>query len=1158
MRKILIAGWLIGCTAACVNLDKPEKVAECAAAGQCVNSTVTDGGSIVVDGGKDGSLDKPDVRLGADGDGPAALGTETRQPTLDGSQVTDDTPPVGLKLDGGNLFDVPVSDTPEQPIVDGSPLDTPVISLDGAVDKPGEIDGSIGTCSVAGQPAPAGTVCRKSTDLCDLPESCDGVSLDCPPDKLTTAGAPCRPAAGKCDVAETCDGTTAACPADGFVQAGTVCREAADLCDVAESCTGTSADCPIDSLQPANTTCRPSTDGNKCDPAETCTGSSPTCPPDALYAPPAQPTGVGATGGTLSATILWTEAANATGYFVKQSLTGNPGSYTKLGTSSPTVPLGTTTTYADTGLTGGTTYYYVVSSINMISTCESIDSTPAASATPSGTCTAPAQPTSVTATPGNGQIVLSWSGTAASYSIFRRTASETSYSPLQTDVTTTTYTDASAQYGNTYYYVVTAFNGTCSSIPSAEISASPACAPAADPPGNLKATPSSTGSVIVLTWTGTASIDAGASGYYQVLRNTDGSTSYPWNKTTSTTTYTDTNLTNGTTYYYVVTYYNGTCTSVSSTQVSAIPACIPPSPPTTLNATPSDKKVQLSWTAMAGAASYELSRKVGTANDSTYVVLTPAGYTGTSWTDNDPILQNGTSYTYRVSASNGSCSSSTYTTKTGVVPNCTNPSPPTALQAAANDGSVTLSWTASTTTGSTYTVLRGATSGSETSIATAITGTTYTNSGLTNNNTYYYVVVSNFSTCSSINSNEVSAKPTPACGATAPATITGTATGSKQVTLTWGAVAGATSYGIARSEGSCAGFTSITSVTGSPPATTWIDTDPTLKDGTAYCYQVSTNGTTCASVTSSVTPRCASPAAPSTNLKAVADTDISGNPTGSITVSWQPVGTAQSYTVSRSTTSNGTYSTLTACSNQTTASCNDTTGSNNGDTYYYEVTATNSGTCISLASSPVSAMSCVKPDRPADSQVVARRAGHHRVTVSWAVVTTSTVVRYDVWRSTSATGTYTNQTSPNGVTPPNGATTMSYQDETASNGTVYYYYVVASKNSAGTCNSGNTAWQKSALSCSTFTCSGSPGNCGYSATLNTTNGLCLVTCDTIASGNWNSGNWGNSQLYLNNVSTVSGGTIPTYANNGLAWEFTSGGGTSTYITTWNGTAYSCP
>jgi hypothetical protein len=69
------------------------------------------------------------------------------------------------------------------------------------------------------------------------------------------------------------------------------------------------------------------------------------------------------------------------------------------------------------------------------------------------------------------------------------------------------------------------------------------------------------------------------------------------------------------------------------------------------------------------------------------------------------------------------------------------PSAPAGLAASGGSTQVSLSWTASSGATS-YNVYRGTTAGGEsaTAIATGVTGTSYTNTGLTNGTTYYYTV----------------------------------------------------------------------------------------------------------------------------------------------------------------------------------------------------------------------------------------------------------------------------------------------------------------------------------------------------------------------------------------------------------------------------------
>ena len=87
------------------------------------------------------------------------------------------------------------------------------------------------------------------------------------------------------------------------------------------------------------------------------------------------------------------------------------------------------------------------------------------------------------------------------------------------------------------------------------------------------------------------------------------------------------------------------------------------------------------------------------------------------------------------------------------------PAAPTGLAATAADSSVSLTWNA-VSGAATYNVLRGAkTGGPYTTIATGVTNPTYTDSGLTNGTTYFYVVQAVNKNGTSANSNEASVTP---------------------------------------------------------------------------------------------------------------------------------------------------------------------------------------------------------------------------------------------------------------------------------------------------------------------------------------------------------------------------------------------------------------
>jgi hypothetical protein len=148
---------------------------------------------------------------------------------------------------------------------------------------------------------------------------------------------------------------------------------------------------------------------------------------------------------------------------------------------------------------------------------------------------------------------------------------------------------------------------------------------------------------VSLSW----SASTGATLYY-VKRSAVTGGPYTQISSPTTTTYTDTGLTNGIKYFYVVSAYNSSGQGANSAEVSATPVT-PPTPPTAplnLQATPGNAQISLSWTASAGATSYHVKRS--TTNGSGYTQIaapTVANYT-------DISLINGTTYYYVVTALN--------------------------------------------------------------------------------------------------------------------------------------------------------------------------------------------------------------------------------------------------------------------------------------------------------------------------------------------------------------------------------------------------------------------------------------------------------------------------------------------------------------------------
>jgi hypothetical protein len=170
--------------------------------------------------------------------------------------------------------------------------------------------------------------------------------------------------------------------------------------------------------------------------------------------PATTPTGLSATVSFGQVSLTWTASSGATSYNVKRSTIS--GDETTIANVSGT-------SYTDTGLLNGTTYYYVVSAVGPGG--ESANSSEWIATLPTLL-----PPTGLSATTNFNLVKLTWSASpgASSYNVKRSTStgSETTIASS----TTTTYSDTTVLNGSTYYYVVSAVNAGGESANSLEIS----------------------------------------------------------------------------------------------------------------------------------------------------------------------------------------------------------------------------------------------------------------------------------------------------------------------------------------------------------------------------------------------------------------------------------------------------------------------------------------------------------------------------------------------------------------------------------------------------------------------------------------------------------------------------------------------------------------
>lgn len=176
---------------------------------------------------------------------------------------------------------------------------------------------------------------------------------------------------------------------------------------------------------------------------------------------------------------------------------------------------------------------------------------------------APAAVTGLTASAANAQVNLTWnvSSGATGYYVKRST---TSGAEMQIAAQAgTSYADNAVTNGTKYFYTVAAYNSYGTTADSTEVSATPT-ASALTAPTNLVATPGD--SQVALTWSAVSA----ATGYNVKRSTTSGAETTISSPTTNA--FTDTGLTNGTKYFYVVSAVSGATESANSSEANATPA----------------------------------------------------------------------------------------------------------------------------------------------------------------------------------------------------------------------------------------------------------------------------------------------------------------------------------------------------------------------------------------------------------------------------------------------------------------------------------------------------------------------------------------------------------------------------------------------------------
>lgn len=397
--------------------------------------------------------------------------------------------------------------------------------------------------------------------------------------------------------------------------------------------------------------------------------------------------------------------------------------------------------------------------------------------------TVPGAPTSLVATPGNGEATISFTAPSdggspiTNYEYWITDASGGDFIAFSPAVTTSPVTVTDLPNGMTLHIRLRAVNAIGPGAQSDIVEVTPVGPP--ETPYGLTATPGNA----QISVTFSQGSDGGSAITNYQYSTDDGTTFRAFSPadTTSPVVITKlstngvTNLTNGVSYTIRLKAVTAIGVSDASDSVSAMPSTTP-SPPTGLSGTAGDKQIEVSFTTGSNGGSAITNYQYSTDNGATFRAFSPAD-------DSSPVtitklssdgttdLDNGTTYTVRLKAvnANGASIQSSSISVTPIL--ITAPPAPISLSGVAgnkaiyvlftqsgNGGSAITNYEYSTDNGATFIAFNPAQTFSPVAITTLSSdGTT----ALTNGNTYTVKLKAVNSVGASIESASVSVTPAP-------------------------------------------------------------------------------------------------------------------------------------------------------------------------------------------------------------------------------------------------------------------------------------------------------------------------------------------------------------------------------------------------------------
>jgi|GEM_PF-788919 len=349
--------------------------------------------------------------------------------------------------------------------------------------------------------------------------------------------------------------------------------------------------------------------------------------------------------------LTWTASPNSSGYFVERAPdnAGTPGNYALVTTLQGM----SSTSYNNTGLTSGTSYWFRVRAFS------AADVSAYSTAVNATTLIAPAAPSGLAGAPiSTTRIDLAWTDNATNETAYLldrapdNAGSAGTYAQIASlPAGTSAYSNTGLAANTRYWYRVRAMNATDTSAYSNVVSTTTPTGPAA--PTSLTATAISA-TQINLAWTDNTTAETG----YTVERAPDNAGSAGTFAPIATlpansVSYSDATLTQNTRYWYRVRAFNAVDVSAYSSNANATTPPLPPAAPSALVAdVVNSSRIDLSWTDNSNnESSFLIERALDNGGSpGSYSQIASVGSNVTAFSNTG--LTSSTQYWFRVRSTN--------------------------------------------------------------------------------------------------------------------------------------------------------------------------------------------------------------------------------------------------------------------------------------------------------------------------------------------------------------------------------------------------------------------------------------------------------------------------------------------------------------------------